>query len=393
MHDLRSSLTGPIVLLVVLLALAGCGSSSDEAGSDASDVASADASIDTSVETSGADSAEPELVTFGWPEACEDCMSERCWGATKGCGDDAGCAGEVSCDASCRAPSCLATCWNPPGGGSGACVDDGTTYPYNEASDDYWDCLWDECEEACGMGSTWACVGDYDWPAPDVQGVDSVAITYHAVDFINPGKGVEGATVSACERADVDCAAPVATATTDADGYACMDLPVSAEAAFTGFFRFSHEDYVTIDDQYGRPIYYGMSVYMAAISTAANDMFFTSEGVDLDPARGLVTVEAFDCTWNSAPGVVLELSTADAECAPFYVTNHGSFSFDLTQTTGYGTGAFVNAPAGAAHIIARLAEGGEAVGCHDVHVHPGVRTHLRLSPFYQGAFGCPDGLP
>jgi hypothetical protein len=391
----RRSLTVPLLVLALSVSSPGCSSTAGEGGggADATDVADA-AGADGATETAEPDGGGPDASPFGWPQACETCLYERCWASADACAKDATCAANLGCEAACTAPSCWAGCLLERDAAQETCVDADTTRPYNAAYDDYWGCLYDECEADCGMGTTWACVGDYAWPPIDGGADAVVAITYHAVDFINPGKGVDGATVSACARADVDCAAPIATATTDADGYACLEVPIG-DSGFTGYFRLSHEDYVTIDDQYGRPIFYGMTVYMDAISIAASDMFFTSEGIELDPARGLVTVTMFDCSWNWAPDVIPEISSADGQTASFFVTQGGGFSFALTQTTGYGTGAFVNVPADGdpARVLVRLAETQEIVGCHDVTPRPGVRTNLRLNPYYEGAFGCPDGLP
>lgn len=338
-------------------------------------------------------------VVFGWPEACEACLGERCLGETRACAGDATCEANIVCDAACEDPACYPACWlatDPDGRWGNACdgaepeEDDDYVDPFS----DYWGCLIRRCRVECGLGVTWGCVGAFRWPAPDAEVVDGLKFSYHVYDYINISRDVEGASVSACQRGDVTCAQPVDTATTDADGYACLEVPVASNVGFTGFFRVVHEDYVTIDEQYGRPLYASGTSELIAISKAADSVFWATMDMAWDPSRGLVTVELWDCTWEMAPGVAIEISTADDETVRFYVTGSGDFSFTQTESSIAGIGAFVNVPVTdePARVIARLAETGEIVGCHEVYVRPGVRTNLTLYPFDEPNYGCPGGL-
>ena len=339
-------------------------------------------------------------LSFGWPDPCQACLQESCWQEQAACALDELCEAYITCDATCWDPGCVEGCWfaiDPEGADWNGCVSaegddasDDTSDPY----DDYWNCLYRQCEGACEQGTSWGCVGDYRWPAPRSYEDGLMKFSMEVVDYLSWAP-IEGVTLSACRRSDVACDPPIATGLTSSDGFACLDLPIGGEVGFTGYFRMTHEDYITVDDQYGRPLFYSGAGIMTLISHAANDVFWASMDIELEPDRGVVTVGVWDCTWTSAPDVSFELSTADDLTIPFYGGEDGNFSFTQTQTASSGGGAFANVPVTSepARVIARLAETGEIVGCHEVIVRAGARTHLTLYPFDEPNFGCPGGLP
>jgi hypothetical protein len=336
-------------------------------------------------------------MDYGWPEVCGACLNDRCWQETAACTRSAVCETEIVCDADCWDPGCIEACWilaDPVGEVTNACITGESAAAYGDESTDYWGCLYRHCRAECGMGTTWGCVGDYRWPAP--IGVEGGVLMFSMaiVDAVS-GLPVEGVTMSACRRADVDCDPPIAAGVSAADGYACVDLPVGSEVGFTGYFRMTHPDYMVTDDQYGRPLYISEAGVMSIISDQANEVFWASMDIELEPDRGIVSVGVWDCTWTSAPGVSFELSTADDLTIPFYTAENGTYSFTQTETTEIGGAAFANVPVtGApARVIARLMETGEIIGCHEVVVRAGARTHLTLYPFDEPNFGCPGGLP
>jgi hypothetical protein len=337
-------------------------------------------------------------MSYGWSEACEACMNKGCWKATSDCALNPECEANVVCDAACLDPGCYDGCWymaEIDGEADNACYDATTLKSIEHPYTEYWGCLYAQCDVECGMGTTWGCVGAYHWPGPgDMEG-DVIRFTYHVVDYLNPSQGVEGATVSACNRADIDCALPFSSSPTDADGYACLELPIVDGNGFSGFFRVTHPDYVPIHEQYGRPIFASGGSHIAAVSKAADAVFWESMDLDLDPDRGLVTIGVWDCTWRVAPGVSFELSAADGDTVPFYTGENGNLSFTQTHTSGFGEAAFANVPVGhePARVVARLAETGEVVGCHEVTIRPGVRVNLTTYPLDAPNFACPGGLP
>ena len=267
--------------------------------------------------------------------------------------------------------------------------------PYLPKYWDYWECMYAQCVAACGQGRMWDCAGSYQWPAPEEVEDGIIKYTYRVFDMMNPTKGVEGATVSVCSRADVDCLFPLFTTKTDEQGYCCLDLPVLSTVGFSGYFQIEHDDYLTTRDQFGRPIHGANSVGQDVVRKAAFEVVWDSLGVPVDFERGFVTAIVFDCWWWTAPGIELEIESADAATVPFYYAENGTVALSQTMTSTAGLGGFLNVPVTGepVAVTARNAATGEIVGCHEVYIRPGVINGITMYPFDTLNFGCPGGVP
>jgi hypothetical protein len=340
-----------------------------------------------------------EEVSFGWPETCEACMNKSCWKYSNNCALHPGCEVETVCEAACPDPACFTSCWtlgDPEGEWVNECRDL-TPKETTEAEEDvfagYWDCLFGQCRVPCEQGLEWGCVGNYRWPAPAARNEGIIKFTFHVIDMVS-AKPMEGVTVSACTRADIDCAVPIFSALTDEHGNTCLDLPANDSVGFGGYFKLTRDDLAPVSEQYGRPIFGNSVSYIDVVTQTVNDVIWKSLGVDLDPDRGIMSVLIWDCSWTSAPGVTFELSSADEKTKVVYYSENGTLSFTQTETSSRGAAGFVNVPASKepARIVARLKETGEIVGCHEVVVRPGLRLNLTLYPLDTPNFGCPGGV-
>lgn len=335
-------------------------------------------------------------ISFGWPLDCEACMNSGCWQATSACALNPECEAGVACDAGCSDPSCHEGCRELARGQgevNDACHDASTERTWDHPYVDYSLCLRAQCDLACGIGTTWGCVGDYRWRGYDSDRTENLSFTYRVVDHLDPKLGVSGATVAHCQRADVDCALPISEVISDADGYACLSLPVLDGNGASGFIRVRHADYMTTDEQIGGPIVTSGGSIIEAMSVAAAAALRASLGVSEAPERGTLSVEVRDCAGALAPGVRFEISTGDDETVSCYVGENGELSATQAATSSFGRGSFFNVPADRdpVRLLARAGEGGAIVGCFDVNVRPGVRTVLPLHPMGDLHFGCSGG--
>ncbi len=299
------------------------------------------------------------------------------------------------CDAACDNPACFPSCsplWNTEDTWKNECKKVSLGPTEDDSGSKYWDCLYGQCTEACQQGFRWGCVGEYRWPAPSALHEGIIKFNFQVNDMVT-NKPMEGVTVTVCTRADIDCAIPIFSAVTNAEGNCCLDLPVT-EVGFGGYFKLSRDDLAPVSEQYGRPIFNNSVSYISVVTQAVNDLLWNSLGVTLDPERGLLSVIMWDCSWTSAPGIEYELSSADEVTRTFYLAESGTLSFTQSETSSSGMGGFVNVPADKepVRIYARLKETGEIVGCHEVVVRPGIRLNLTLYPLDTANFGCPGGV-
>jgi hypothetical protein len=101
-------------------------------------------------------------------------------------------------------------------------------------------------------------------------------------------------------------------------------------------------------------------------------------GVTPDPTRGALAFIADDCAGNSAAGVSVAVSTADASSTTVYIVS-GAPSMTATATDPTGVGAVVNVPVGSATMSGKTSTG-TATGSQPLLFRAGAVTSTNLVP-------------
>lgn len=158
--------------------------------------------------------------------ACATCVrSASLAGSSRTCcGLEEACAARPSCDATAR---CLLRCSNP------ACVDAcfGAASPDDQVRiNEIVRCTY-LCD-ACGFGSDFACVRDYELPVPNQP-----KAKVRAVVTDRDGRAIAGADVRACTITDFGCSpeSALARARASSEGIATLEIPLNATNGFQGF--------------------------------------------------------------------------------------------------------------------------------------------------------------
>lgn len=208
------------------------------------------------------------------------------------------------------------------------------------------------CYQACGapcpFGHDFRCASAFTWQTGH-------AVVEHVVGFSKfPNKQpAVGLTVSACDVNDCEsCTFPIATTTTDAQGEARLTLAVGV-LGFRGCLYVTGPGYLTNLYYFGRPITrpegnFHISIGEASLLTLVEKGL----GIPVDPERGHVGVDIWDCLFEHARGISFTLSTADAATTPYYSVG-SQVSLTATATDASGNGGFLNVPPGDFVVTAR----------------------------------------
>jgi hypothetical protein len=272
--------------------------------------------------------------------ACEKCLL----GAKPACGAAATCAGSTSCLA---AVDCEAGCSSIDLACYTSCVhldEAGAIEALATAAED-------SCHAACGMGTTFDCLGREMNPTP--QQMPTLHIQVHDPVLSMP---VAGAQVTACSVSSAACLVPLATATTDADGF--FSITLSQPAWF-----------IVHADQYLDALYFTVPslvestpkdlkapipIFLISSQTAA--AFAALAGLTADMSQGIVLSRVFDCTGWAAPAVTFGLKTTSAGTKPIFLLTGNVPDPSATQTDINGTGGFFNVPPGTNQLSASTAD-------------------------------------
>ncbi len=159
--------------------------------------------------------------------------------------------------------------------------------------------------------------------------------------------GVTNLRASVCQKLDLQCAAPVAEAMTNAEGY----LEFSVPANFAGYLK--------VEDGRFFPAMYFLPAALPANGTLQPfpllksgliiDALAFALGAGIDPMRGHMMLIAEDCLGDALPGVSFKSPQQDASTVQFYVRDLLPLT-DATETGDVGNGGYLNFPAGTAVI-------------------------------------------
>jgi hypothetical protein len=221
-----------------------------------------------------------------------------------------------------------------------------------------------------GAGSMegWSCLGSIDAPTyvdgPDVDGSSTVTDLLADTPIV-------GATLTVCAATDTDCANPMSTGNTDAIGTAALSMGTS-EGFYIEFSANGYPDHVAFGNG---PPSDGWGLNFVPLDSAGLVQLVGLLGGTPDPTRGHVGVAVVDCSGEAAPGVIIEIDTADAVTMTGYFASVGVPNTSLTETSTDGRVGIANLPVGPYIVTAKVAETGEVISTRRGFVRAGAISY------------------
>jgi hypothetical protein len=208
-----------------------------------------------------------------------------------------------------------------------------------------------------------------------------VTFSVHVQEFISQAP-LKNLFVSACNSSDAVCEHPVATfADTKGDGNISLDLPTG----FSGFLEYKSDDALTALWYLSKPLLQptvSKDLLLVAPSTLTLLAGLTlGENGAVDPKKGLVILEAFDCAGAAVGGIHFEESKGGA--LPFFIVNGlPSTETDVTvfDPKEGASGGFLNAEPGFTIFSARIGVNGPLLGKYNTSVRANTITYLDVHP-------------
>ncbi len=203
----------------------------------------------------------------------------------------------------------------------------------------------------------WGCVGQLE-PASFVAGPPK-SVEVSTFDFVTFAPLADVVT-RVCAYDDAACSAPLAKATSDGAGTAAVVVPTDSRV----YLRHDAEGLVPHLTFSGSPppMDANPSITWLLISEQTSAAAAAAFQIELDPQRGHIGLEVRDCAGELAEGATIELDTGDGRVSLIYHDDAGTLNPVLTATTSRGRASILNAPAGSASLVARLADTGDIVG-------------------------------
>jgi hypothetical protein len=307
----------------------------------------------------------------GQSEACASCARSECGATNDTCRADPECSRLTRCAARGADPSTLDDCRS----------DQVSWLAEDPAArtlgGPYYSCVFrDQCADQCATRSDLACLGEYGWTRATTTSVEA---TFQFVDALMPEQRASGLDVKVCRGEDLDCVAPTATASTDADGKVALSLP-APQGRYTGYLELMGGDWYPTIVQLGYPVARPAALYMPIVDEASIAFNIQLSGVQPDPARGQLQMRMFGCSGVGTRGVTFEANEAfvDAMTRTWYATPLPSFT--ITSTRDLGSGGIINVKPGSVEIIARLEADGSVVARARAPVRAGYLTIVVLAP-------------
>ena len=221
----------------------------------------------------------------------------------------------------------------------------------------------------------WTCVGNVMWPAPMAE---TVTITAHAEE-IQGGAAIPNIKVDACAKADPDCAAPITSGTTDANGDITLMLPTGTDG-FDGYFQLTGNSIPDSLVFVNPPVTEDVAdLTVPLLDSGTFGLFQTLTGIDADPTRGHIAAIGFDCAEAQGEGLHITASSADGTTEQIYIANNLP-NADATQTDSSGATFILNLPTGASTLTSTFAANGDTVGKVEVLVRADHITYAILPP-------------
>jgi hypothetical protein len=181
----------------------------------------------------------------------------------------------------------------------------------------------------------------------------------------------------ACQKLDLQCAAPIAESTSNDDG----DLVFALPGNFSGFLQIQQPGYFpamyfvpAAHPEDGR-----LQPFPLLPSGVIGDVLALALGKTLDPRRGHMMLISEDCDGTALPGVTFKSPQQDADTAQFYVQDLLP-STGARQTGEAGNGGYLNFPPGTAMISVTGPVNNLKLATVAVVVRPGFITVAYIRP-------------
>jgi hypothetical protein len=204
----------------------------------------------------------------------------------------------------------------------------------------------------------------------------TVSYSFRVVEYLSP-KVPSGIDVRACMRIDVECINPIATFhDNDGTGLVRLDLPTGFKGYLDVSSNLMHtRSYVSVPlltDTMDRDLQLASTETVKALAVVA--------GQPLDPNKGVVLIEAFDCTNKPAGGIHFAENTSQS--LPFYFVSQLP-SPDAKETVydeslNVSNGGFLNLPQGYVTFTAHFGDGGPKLGEFNAFISPNTVTYIDM---------------
>lgn len=227
-----------------------------------------------------------------------------------------------------------------------------------------------------------SCLDGVAWATADAE---SLEYTGRAVSAMS-GEGLENVEFEVCaDASDPSCSERVMAGTTEADGTFRATLPMRADrSGFDGYARVTGDEGVMNTVVFfNPPITENREAPESTplvMQSTFDRLVDATMGVEPDPDRGHLALEALDCTWSRTAGVTFEVDAADGRTTAAYLRGEMMPSVTADRTDKSGLGGFLNVPTGPVTVTAKIAETGEVVGRADVFVEAGTVSEVAVAP-------------
>jgi len=224
-------------------------------------------------------------------------------------------------------------------------------------------------DSVCVNDPKWSCL---DEPPASASGAGPFTVKMQTIDLIKR-MPLAGVHVSLCRKVDVDCAQPVMTADTDAQGA----VTLTVEAAFSGFASFQADGSVPTLYFFNPPVDHDQVIPPLSLSTnESRGALLDQLGAETDRADILLTVQ--DCLGKPASGVQFTITPPQSDAITYYLVN-GLPTAGSNATDASGYGGFMNLSANTVTVKATLAGSKRELGTLGLVVRGGAATWSRFA--------------
>lgn len=220
----------------------------------------------------------------------------------------------------------------------------------------------------------WSCIGSVTYPTP--AGATAV-MTPTYKDFLTDAP-LEAITINACAKDDIDCATPLDTQTTDAQGMASVTVPLGA-TGFDGFLELSSPELAWLAFT-TKPVTSDLAFESGLVKKSGLNALAALSNATLDPERGVLVLNVEDCGKGGRSGVIFEVSTLGAGDKITYVKD-GLPNKNAVETDGGGLAVVINAPIGPTTVTSKVKADGKTIATHEVFVrNDSTITSIFMTP-------------
>lgn len=304
--------------------------------------------------------------------SCVTCMGNYTCSQAQQCTQDLACEQLSHCLAGCFTLDCHQACLSAYDGGAFTNLEVG---------------LIGHCLKPCELGQLWICLGNE--PSPTLPPGES-DVTFTFADSTS-NKPLAGVQINACGPSDPDCNPAVTSGTTDAQGSATLTFPTHGGVGlgFRGYFELlppaSEAGDASTDEL---PQMYVAAQNFSIPHAHLGWVGFTQSalaaeasvpGVKLDPMRGELVLQAYDCLQAPASGVTFQVTGTDGASSPVLYWNAGAFGAG-GATTIIGLGGVFNVPPGPVEVVATPTVAGRPSSKVTAFVRAGWITAIAMAP-------------